>query len=147
MTIEVIINGTKHVERVEKRNMYVHDFSAIIIVVGIKKNGLRPQFLRSFSFLFPLSLPVCFRYCLPTLLYTDESRQTNRHHGYIVYTDMIHWSIYDVHANVLLYLHSCTCMYVCDVAETRVVLLYVHTNTYNYKALTTTNSNEVSYFM
>lgn len=26
MTIEVIINGTKHVERVEKRNMYVHDF-------------------------------------------------------------------------------------------------------------------------
>jgi hypothetical protein len=96
--------------------------------------------------LFVSTIVACFRYFLPTFLYivsVDKSRQTNRHHGYIC----------DLVVN-LRCARKCIALFalVCDVAETRVALLYAWicacANIHNYKALTTTTKlGWVSYFM
>jgi hypothetical protein len=120
MTIGVTINGTKHTKGQDNACVcMMHDFSAVVVdkVGRMKKNGLRPYLIRLFSLSLSLSVVLfvsiiiaCFRYRLQTFLYIvsiDKNRQTNRHHGYIFYTYVIQWSIFDVHTNVLLYLHSC----------------------------------------
>ncbi len=90
----------------------MYDFSAVDVdkLEGMKKNGLRP-FFSLFLILFVSTIVACFRYCLQTMLYIvaiDKSRQTNRHHGYILYiyvNPVVNFRC--AYTNVLLYLHSC----------------------------------------
>ena len=115
MLARAAINGTKYTHihrRMMKQKTHVHDFSAV--VGGMKKNGLRPYFIRLlFSLLFSI---VSTKRCL----FFDKNRLTNiwsfssdKIHdtdGYIFYTYVIEWSIY---------LHSCVLLF-----ETGVASLY-----------------------
>jgi hypothetical protein len=103
----------------------MYDFSAVDVdkLEGMKKNGLRP-FFSLFLILFVSTIIACFRYCLQTMLYIvaiDKSRQTNRHHGYILYIYICESS-----GQFSMCIHKCIALFalVCAVAETRVGLLY-----------------------